>query len=237
MPPAGRILKVQRSPDKPAARYSRESILHMRATVLRMFEAAWREELVPENRVKRTQVPELEELKKARAVLTDTEIGQLVAHPEVDAEIKILVLLARTIGGMRTGDLNRLDWTMFSPGFATCSFVRRKTRKKKPGPQTLEVPAAIRLFLDAWWRGQGRPEAGPVFPVRRGRRAGELGPQATITRNFKKQAKQSYADRLRRELLIAELTRHELHEETATTLPVDFHSCRRAYLPRWPRRT
>jgi hypothetical protein len=39
----------------------------------------------------------------------------------------------------------------------------------------------------------------------------------------------SYADRLRRELLLAGIDRHELHHETATTLPVDFHSTRRAY--------
>ena len=39
----------------------------------------------------------------------------------------------------------------------------------------------------------------------------------------------SYADRLRRALLGAGIDRHELHHETATTLPVDFHSTRRAY--------
>jgi hypothetical protein len=39
----------------------------------------------------------------------------------------------------------------------------------------------------------------------------------------------SYAERLRRELWRAGLRRHELHFETATTLPVDFHSTRRAY--------
>lgn len=116
---AGRIVKLKRNSDAPDERYSRESIMHMRATMLRMFEAAWREELIPENRVKRTQVPELDETKKARTVLTDREIGQLVAHPEVDGETKVLVLLGRTIGGLRTGDLNRLDWTAFGPEFTT----------------------------------------------------------------------------------------------------------------------
>ena len=45
----------------------------------------------------------------------------------------------------------------------------------------------------------------------------------------KKRANMSYADRLRRELTKAGITRHELHHETDTTLPVDFHSTRRAY--------
>lgn len=58
-----------------------------------------------------------------------------------------------------------------------------------------------------------------MFPTRRGLRAGQA----------KLQTKQSYAERLRRELLTAGITRYELHHETATTLPVDFHSARRAY--------
>jgi hypothetical protein len=39
----------------------------------------------------------------------------------------------------------------------------------------------------------------------------------------------SYAERLRRELVAAGVDRYELPHETATTLPVDFHSTRRAY--------
>ena len=128
------------------------------------------------------------------------------------------MLLSRTVGGLRAGDLNSMDWTAFSPGFTACTFVRRKTRRKKPIPQTLEVPAPIRPFLTVWWARQGCPIAGPVFPVRKGKRAGQA----------KKSSGMSYADRLRRELLRADVMRHELHHETATTLPVDFHSTRRA---------
>lgn len=46
---------------------------------------------------------------------------------------------------------------------------------------------------------------------------------------MKAQSKQSYAERLRRELVVAGIKRHELHHETATTRPVDFPSTRRAY--------
>ena len=199
--------------------YGRQSIEHMRATLYRIFDSALRNELVSKNRVEVVPVPEMDEEKKPRAVLTDEEFGALVGHPDVDAEIKLLVLLSRTIGGLRAGDLNSLDWTAFSPGFATCTFVRRKTRKKRPTPETFEVPTGARPFIAAWWERQGQPEAGPVFPVRRGKRAGEA----------KKRSNMSYADRLRRELLKAGVTRRELHHETATTLPVDFHSTRRAY--------
>lgn len=210
--------KPRNEHDKPE-RYSRQSIAHMRATLVRLFKAAWKDELIAENKAERTEIPDIEEETKARAVLTDGEIGQLLAEPKVDSELKLLVLLSRTIGGLRAGDLNALDWTAFSPGFATCTFVRRKTRKKRPAAQTLVVPEPVRAFLNVWWGNQGCPQAGPVFPVRRGKRAGEA----------KKRSNMSYADRLRRALLVAGVTRHELHHETATTLPVDFHSTRRAY--------
>ena len=85
---AGRLLTVK------GKRYSRESITQMRATILRMLESAWKEEVLTENGAKRTEVPEIEETKKPRAVMTDTEIGQLLAHPHVDAELKLVVLLS-----------------------------------------------------------------------------------------------------------------------------------------------
>ncbi len=215
----GAILPRPRNEHDIPERYSRQSVAHIRATIVRLFQSAWRDELISENKASRAEVPDMEEDGKARAVLTDNEIGQLVAHPEVDAEIKLLVLLSRTVGGLRAGDLNSLDWTAFGPDFATCTFVRRKTRKKKPAPQTLEVPEPIPTFLNVWWERQGKPITGPVFPVRKGPRAGEA----------KKRSNMSYADRLRRELVKAGVTRHELHFETATTRPVDFHSTRRAY--------
>jgi site-specific recombinase XerD len=213
LPPKRKNRKAEPQP------YSRQSIVHIRAVAFRLFDSAWRDELIAENPVARVSVPDIEQVSKARAILTDEEIGALVRHPKVDGEIRLLVLLSRTVAGLRAGDLNSLDWTSFGPGFETCTFVRRKTRKKRPRPETHEVPEAVRPFLTAWHQGQGWPVAGPVFPVRKGERAGKA----------RKRSNTSYADRLRRELLTAGVDRHELHYETATTLPVDFHSTRRAY--------
>ena len=178
---------------------------------------------------------------KRRAVLTDAEFQQLFACPAVLPELKMMVLLARTIGGMRTGDLHALEWRAFGPDFATAIVPRRKTRKKRPA-QELEVPAAVRGFIDAWWRALGEPKCGPVFPVRRGKRTGK-----------RKRPSNSYAKQLREALLVAGVRRHEctrpvdavprkrgepccenmagdpLYSETDDTLPVDFHSTRRAY--------
>jgi len=217
---AGQLKPRKRANRKaPARPYSRQSIVHMRAVASRLFDSMWRDELIAENPIRRVSVPEMEQDAKTRAILTDEELAQLVNAPNVDGEIRLLVLLSRTVAGLRAGDLNALDWTAFGPDFATCTFVRRKTRKKRPRPETHVVPESVRPFLATWHAGQSSPAAGPVFPVRHGERVGKA----------KRQANMSYADRLRRELWKAGVRRHELHFETATTLPVDFHSTRRAY--------
>jgi integrase len=216
---AGKLMPPKRKGRTAAALpYSRQTIVHIRAVIFRLFDAAWRDELLAENPIARVSVPEMEQSGKARTILTDDEIGLLVRHPLVDSEIKMLVLISRTIGGLRAGDLGALDWTAFSPDFGTCTFVRRKTRKKRPRPETHAVPDVVRGFLKAWHDAQQNPSAGPVFPARRGPRAGKP-----------KKMSNGYAKVLRRALLKAGVDRHELHHETATTLPVDFHSTRRAY--------
>ncbi len=179
-------------------------------------------------------MPKIREVKKQRAILTDPEIAAFLGSREVDAELKMLALLSRTIGGMRAGDLNSIQWEAFGAEFATCRVPRRKTGT----PQTLDVPAEVRPFIEAWHALFGKPTAGPVFPVRHGKRAGE----------GKTRANQSYAKRLRRDLKralgvsmkvdgkwkdkpTAEYTQREreLFVETDTTRPVDFHSFRRGY--------
>jgi hypothetical protein len=157
---------------------------------------------------------------------------------------------------MRAGDLNAWDWTMIDRvHFAECFVPRSKTRT----PQALAVPEVLAPFLRAWWERAGKPESGPVFPSRRGKRAGEI-----------RKASGGFAFRLRRDLFAAgvyrmapvevpatrrgqrtdlakkraelapfEATmdgtkpapnpRDPLYFETPSTLPVDWHSFRRAY--------
>ena len=101
----------------------------------------------------------------------------------------MLSLVARCEGGMRTGDLHQWDWAMIDRvHFAECFIPRAKTRK----PQALGIPEVLGPFLRAWWERAGKPESGPVFPVRAGKRAGQA-----------KRPANSYADRLRRDLFRA----------------------------------
>ena len=186
------------------------------------------------------------EIIKPRSVLSDAEIARFLACDEADLELRMMSITARCEGGMRTGDLRAWDWTMIDiVNFGTCSIPRNKTA----APEVLDVPEVLRPFLRAWWERSGKPVAGPVFPVRKGKRVGEF-----------RASKASHAKRLRRDLVKAGVFRlppiqvsatkpgtrtdrgrrvegtrlapspaDPLYYETATSLPVDFHSFRRAF--------
>jgi hypothetical protein len=100
---------------------------------------------------------------RAGAVLTDEEIGTLLSREHASLEIKMLVLISRTVGGQRASDLSALPWEASTEGFTTCRLHRQKTRKKR-GAQELEVPEAVRRFLAARREPQGRPRRGPCSP-------------------------------------------------------------------------
>lgn len=218
---------------------ARETVRHLRGAMSRLFGEAWRDEAIAENPVLRVKMPSMRVSKRERAILTDTELAQFLASPAPDLELRMVSLTSRCEGGMRTGDLHRWDWTMIGLlDFAECTVPRVKTGT----PQVLAVPEVLRAPLRAWWEQQGKPASGPVFPSRRGPRKGQA-----------KAAQNSYARRLRRDLLRAGVRRHAcerpddarpvaageaccpamardpLYGTTATTLPVDFHSFRRAF--------
>ena len=215
-----------------SSKLTKESVRKVHAVMGRFFAAAWADELLHENPMERVSPPEIREVRKERVILSDEELGQLLDHADVDLELKVLCAVARTVGGMRTGDLNTWDWAMVDRlHFAQCVVPRAKTAT----PQVLEIPESLRGILAAWWERHDKPATGPVFPARRGDRAGQF----KATRGI------SYAPRLRRALWTAGVVRMEpvvdeegnrhpspadpLYFETAATMPVDFHSFRRAY--------
>jgi integrase len=190
-------------------RLAKRSIAGLREVVRQLFDSAWQEELIPENPVARVKLKTMcpKDSTKSRTVLSDVELGRLLAHPIVNPEIKMLALLGRTIGGQRTSDLHSLDWTAFGADFATCIVPRHKTRHERGG-QELEVPEPVRPFIAAWWRAHGSPTSGPVFPVRIGKRAGQP-----------KSLRNSYATKLRECLYAAGVTRHVCTRPAALKLP------------------
>jgi integrase len=213
----------------------------------RMFDAAWREELVESNPVARVRLPDVRHLRKERMILRDNEFESFIAFRAVDLELRMASLVARCEGGMRTREVLTWDWSQIDRAhFAECIIMRAKGK----APQRLAVPPPVASTLRAWWQRASKPESGPVFPSRRGDNVG----------GFKSPRGYSFAERLRGALFVAEVwrmppvevaaaspgtrtdlgkraagmkvapnPRDPLYFETATTLPVDFHSFRRAF--------
>jgi integrase len=216
----------------------------------RLFAGAVEDELLEQNPASDVRLPKQRgadrEIVKPRAILTDPEIVRFLMCEDADLEVRTLAAVSRMEGGMRTSDLHAWTWSMLDlDAFASCTIPRTKTAE----PTVLEVPEMLRPVLRGWWERAGRPVAGPVFPVRKGDRAGERKARAN-----------SYAERLRRELFRAGVVRlspvevplrrqgqrsdlgkqpgstmpapnprDPLYFETDTSLPVDFHSFRRAF--------
>jgi integrase len=178
--------------------------------------------------------------RKERARLTDDEIAIYLqwVHPlkyrqHAVRERQTMAVLSRCFGGVRAGDVHAMRWETldtqdgaFSWGWAP----RRKTGK----PQRLIIPQVLRPVLHAWWTIHGQPTEGPLFPTLRGDNAGQG-----------QKGKVSHAKALRRDLEAAMKWAakaklpgackegsprwRELFTETHHTLPVDFHSFRRAF--------
>lgn len=195
---------------------------HIKRLLSRIFRAAIGADILPPGANPVTaattpRIPDAQRTDKERAVLTDEEFSTLIASPLVeDVELKMVSLVARVLGGERTGEVNAWTWSnVDTRGFTVGVFQRGKTGKY----QKLEIPEPMRPFLAAWWHRSGMPSDGPVFPVTKGPNKGQFRPKRGV----------SYAKRLRRALRAASITRPELFNETPLTKPVDFHSFRRAF--------
>src|SRR5690606_39190353 len=127
--------------------------------------------------------------------------------------------------------------------------VKGSRRAKGGRTQRLAVPAMLRPILRDWWEHYGRPREGLVFPARRGARVGEVKRQVSHAEALRRDLRRVFG----LEVLTAETRprsgkrgpvtcyvwkpsgrdmtprERELLEETEWTLPVDFHSWRRAF--------
>ena len=211
---------------------SRETIAHLRRLLVRFFNHLEALEVVPSNPMRQVKVPaHVKTDKRPRTPLTDGEYQALLAAPvtfeptkktgkpstpEIEFfEVKVMAFVARTLGGARAAECLRWTWDMIDrETFTTCQLARAKTGEV----QALEFPEVLRPFVQGWWLASGRPDAGPVFPVSRGERKGEA------------RGKSNLAGRFRRALLRADVTRHELHADTAHSKRTDFHTLRRDYV-------
>jgi hypothetical protein len=193
-------------------------IAHLRRFLFRFFKSLEVDEIIPANPVRLVALADVGRMKQDKrpfTLPTDEEIALVFASPAVDVEIKLVILVARTLGGARAAEVNRWTWPMVDrESFAACVL----QRAKGDDVQDFLIPEALRPFLRAWWEGHGCPTSGPVFPVARGLRRGQV------------RGKSNFATRVRRAFWKAGARRPELHEDTPYSRKLNFHSTgRRAF--------
>jgi integrase len=199
------------------ATYSREYLKKIRGTMVRLFKEARRQEIITHDPVELVTLPKNAKRSRSPEQLVAGEMVTFFACRDVDVELKLLTIVSRCEAGMRTGELNRWDWSNIDRvDFAVCDIFRSKTRDWQEG---IEIPAVLRPWLRAWWEAKGKPASGPVFPARRGANKGGF----KVTRGI------SYAHRLRAALRKAGIDRAELHEGSAKRARCNFHSFRHAF--------
>ena len=196
---------------------SRTTVSHFRDDISTILDRLWRDEAIEENWALRVEVPRAARVdQRPRVLLTDAEFQLFQESPVVPLELKLMGLVSRTLGGMRTGELHAWDWRDVDVDtWATAIAPRPKTRSKTK----LALPAIVAKDISLWWLQSGCPRQGPVFPDRFGERHG----------------KRSWARELRTALWMAEIRRGttkrecQLQTDTPETRRADFHSFRRAY--------
>lgn len=67
--------------DVAAKGLKRSTVVEVRGVLNRVFDHAWRAELIDSNPVARVKVPEMREVKKERCILTDEEFLQFIVTP------------------------------------------------------------------------------------------------------------------------------------------------------------
>jgi integrase len=200
---------------------SATTLAHMRGDMIYVFGRLLKEEAITRNpaRGELVDTPPGVQDERQRTILRDDEFATFVDAPTTPPMLRMMAIIARAFGGMRTSDLRAWDWRHVDLtgtwGWADVprpKTARRAAASRRGGPPLarLGLPPAVALELERWWRAAGCPVAGPVFPM--------------------PAARQSFAAELRTALLAAGVDRHELHHDTDRTRRVDFHSFRRAWV-------
>lgn len=175
-----------------AAGLSKISVNHLKNDLSSVFGSLWRDELIAENPMARVRLPRgLREDRRARVVLIDSEFVALVESGATPSWLRMMAIVSRSFGGMRTSDLHAWDWLhVDTVTWETAAVYRPKTDRLKRETELtrLVIPRMLLDPLRAWWRDAGKPTAGPVFP------ALDPGPSQKTP---KAKGKRSYARELR----------------------------------------
>lgn len=179
--------------------YSKSVLRQIRTDLSSVFSDLLQDDTISLNPCTGVKLPESAKDgdERERARLSDAEFvafleGAGENPAAISGELVMMAVTSRCLGGARTSDLFALDWSGVDWQARTVRLERQKTRAKGVRWQTYEIPADLEAFPRAWHEDEGKPTSGPIFPVRKGARAGE-----------RREGKFSYAEDLRQALRLA----------------------------------
>lgn len=188
---------------------SDETARKVRTLLHRVFKRAWKDELIRENPVAKTDAPKGKS-KKRRVVMSNEELALACTDAKTPEKVRMIWLTQR-FTGMRSGDACSLLWEDIQWATGEIMVPNDKTGEHRP----IVMHPLLSEMLRRWHVKAGEPTSGLVYPARGGERYAKRGT--------------SFARQLRRALKAQGVTRPELFTATERTLPVDDHSIRRLF--------
>jgi integrase len=222
---------------------SHQTMLHLKKHMQDVFAELRRAQLIERNPVRDIdpddlpRAPTKNARRKPRAVLTDAELGIFLRfsskhHHHAVRSRQVMSMLARVVGGMRTGDLHGLRWDDLdarTAKFETIFVPREKTGE----PDWFCCPDVLRPFLLFWWHLNDCPVEGLVFPASRGDRKGARKIKVSHARGLKRDVAAAFVAARAAGVDAPEKGSDrwaQLFSETSRTRPLDFHSWRRSFV-------
>ncbi len=247
----------------PALGKLKGTIAYVRTDVSQVFEQLIREDVRTDNPADGLRLPKAAvEDGRLRTVPTDEEFLRFREKRGFETELDIACFLCRDTAGQRTSDLLEARWDHFDFARGTVRVRRPKTdtegklvtTRRAKSYELVEhvLDESVARVLEAYWKRQGAPKAGPLFTVQHSTK------QATVRRKdgstYERQANHlggakrrqgaSFGPALRRAFWQAGIYRPlpgfdpaapdrklcRFQTDTETSRRLDFHSLRRAFV-------
>ena len=118
------------------------TIKHVRDDLGGIFKTLWKAEEIPSNPIERSEIPKKAKKDKRRRVSpTDEEFAAFMACTEVPEQLRLMALISRAFGGLRTSDIHAWNWEHIDQDtWAHAEVHRPKTEEHDEGTVRQVIP-------------------------------------------------------------------------------------------------